>query len=653
MPTATQKPTLPCLSWCEDAGQDWSSKCTWDSSCAGCEACTHQPTALPTPEPTSTYAPTCNECDDIPTDDMISNNITCAEAPEQSWWIELVTAQPLYCANDNTWTTNRYCSHTCYVSGAGYDGDACCIEQGPSVAPTPRATPSQWRFEDFKSADEIRDVLVEKHGLVCYSCDRDKFEQFTDTVSWAYNYRLYPHDEKDWYNAHLKEFVPMLSHSVNKKWEFDQQLPNGYQTEFEDGECYMHRQPKCAFQDFVDILNASKQELLVPMQYIFGANEAWDNTSSKRALKWISPTDMAEIWAEYMMPISELFDLKLISPTFGYHDKHCEWFVDFLKACWDLRNASTPCDVETIDTFSVHYYQCPQHDHLKYFGYNDTSDSHNVKRQVLTMLDGYGGKDWTSWYNQRRYWMTEVNCNHEDGAKWPGGMDPVESCQIISGNRSETHGIGPFRTLLRMDEVARFNWWNTWNDATTNTGTSSQRTLDARMIDNDNMVLPPGKAIASMTFPTEFGTDCSYDPFHFGPSHAPTVSPAPSAQPTTAPPCESWCSSNSNDWSSKCGWSACSGCDECAQDDDDGGSSTADAASTSIVVTTAVAGAAAIAAAAGYAYKHSRKSPHLRPNHVTIELKDGQVTRAQVPAGTEVSIVVSASETENPIVSDL
>ena len=74
------------------------------------------------------------------------------------------------------------------------------------------------------------------------------------------------------------------------------------------------------------------------------------------------------------------------------------------------------------------------------------------------------------------------------------------------------------------------------------------------------------------------------------------------------------------------------------------------------MITTAVAGAAAVAAAAGYAYnKHVRapKSLHSRPHQVTIELKDGQVTRATAPAGTEVNIVVSTGDTENPIVSNL
>ena len=78
-----------------------------------------------------------------------------------------------------------------------------------------------------------------------------------------------------------------------------------------------------------------------------------------------------------------------VSPT-PSRKAHCEWFVTFLKTCWDLPT----CDVETIDVFSVHYYECPQHDYLSYFDYNDTSDGHNVKNQLLTLLDDYAADQW-------------------------------------------------------------------------------------------------------------------------------------------------------------------------------------------------------------------------------------------------------------------
>merc|ERR1711871_902218 len=30
--------------------------------------------------------------------------------------------------------------------------------------------------------------------------------------------------------------------------------------------------------------------------------------------------------------------------------------------------------------------------------------------------------------------------------------------------------------------------------------------------------------------------------------------------------CQTWCSSNSNDWDTKCGWEKCAACDECSDD---------------------------------------------------------------------------------------
>jgi len=51
------------------------------------------------------------------------------------------------------------------------------------------------------------------------------------------------------------------------------------------------------------------------------------------------------------------------------------------------------------------------------------------------------------------------------------------------------------------------------------------------------------------------------------PTPAPTSAEStPTSAPTAAASCESWCSSNSNDWDTKCSWAKCSGCDDCSDD---------------------------------------------------------------------------------------
>ena len=94
------------------------------------------------------------------------------------------------------WVAAGTCRQTCYEQGAGYEGDACCIEESPMPAPTPGATPSAWKLQDFENANEIAAILKQKHGLVCYSCDLAKYTPFSTVSSWAYNCKSARHDSR-------------------------------------------------------------------------------------------------------------------------------------------------------------------------------------------------------------------------------------------------------------------------------------------------------------------------------------------------------------------------------------------------------------------------------------------------------------------------
>ena len=45
------------------------------------------------------------------------------------------------------------------------------------------------------------------------------------------------------------------------------------------------------------MLNDTRNELTTPMEYLFGLNEAWDNSSSKASLKFSTPHEMVRAWS--------------------------------------------------------------------------------------------------------------------------------------------------------------------------------------------------------------------------------------------------------------------------------------------------------------------------------------------------------------------
>ena len=69
-----------------------------------------------------------------------------------------VAAYKSRCRQDEEWVENRYCRYSCFVNGAGYDGDECCV-QAPRGnynnddevvdfdTPSPTVAPSSSDFE--------------------------------------------------------------------------------------------------------------------------------------------------------------------------------------------------------------------------------------------------------------------------------------------------------------------------------------------------------------------------------------------------------------------------------------------------------------------------------------------------------------------------
>lgn len=95
-------------------------------------------------------------------------------------------------------------------------------------------------------------------------------------------------------------------------------------------------------------------------------------------------------------------------------------------------------------------------------------------------------KNWDSYVDGLRYWVTETNCNW-DGSK-NNGPSPVAQCKRITGQGSVNYGEGSLKTFDRLDVIERYLWWNLYN------GRDRQMTQTARMTAIDGSLIPIGRA---------------------------------------------------------------------------------------------------------------------------------------------------------------
>jgi len=80
----------------------------------------------------------------------------------------------------------------------------------------------------------------------------------------------------------------------------------------------------------------------------------------------IEPSDAALMWAKFMMPLATETELTLVSPT--SNRKKTQWTADFIKACYANRfDEVNPCDVDTIEKFAIHDYNCSEKHWRKFY----------------------------------------------------------------------------------------------------------------------------------------------------------------------------------------------------------------------------------------------------------------------------------------------
>lgn len=165
-------------------------------------------------------------------------------------------------------------------------------------------------------------------------------EHFNDSVSWFYNYKQAPLGwQATWARDNNVEFVPMFS----KDWLNN---PDGtILCKYEDSNNY----PTCTTQDAIDVISDAVSNSGVTIKYLMGFNEMYNNPGDD-----MTPLQAAEYWAKHVQPAAVDQNLRLVSPTVQAKTNAVNWFSDFLREC----DAMVDCDVDLIDVFSIHQYDC-------------------------------------------------------------------------------------------------------------------------------------------------------------------------------------------------------------------------------------------------------------------------------------------------------
>jgi len=208
-----------------------------------------------------------------------------------------------------------------------------------------------------------------------------------------------------------------------------------------------------------------------------GFNEPEDSRSKHKNM---SPREAAEYWRRFVQPAAVELNLSLVTPTVSegfckQHEYGCKakgtWYANFLKACWDHReDQDSPCDVEKITAVSVHLYQCTEDTWTSMF----TPSTGQFFRDMKMQMKAYGGRDWDSFIDSRKIWVTEFDC-HDDSVGY-NALDsmPMAStadiCNRLTGQaaawkagRKSLHwGRGAVHALEELESVTRYSWRNTW-----------------------------------------------------------------------------------------------------------------------------------------------------------------------------------------------
>ena len=236
----------------------------------------------------------------------------------------------------------------------------------------------------------------------------------------------------------------------------------------------------CTVNQIVNTLVNVQRGLRTPMRWLMAQNEPWCTRT------YMSPSEAVDVWRIYLQPVARLSNLSLVSPNVQF--AHLSWFADFLRACYDRRNAADPCDVETVHGVAVHEYSCDESFWRSIYG----GGGNGFRNAMSAALGSHGGFNWAAYFSSssRRFWVTEHNCNWEGGGGFPSA---VEQCLRVSGGRPETHGRGSIASMIDIDQVAAYAWWTTSGNYAV-----GGRQHNVRIANGDGSLTPPGRALVAV-----------------------------------------------------------------------------------------------------------------------------------------------------------
>eukprot|EP00401_Gymnodinium_catenatum_P029978 CAMPEP_0117469638 /NCGR_PEP_ID=MMETSP0784-20121206/6800_1 /TAXON_ID=39447 /ORGANISM="" /LENGTH=463 /DNA_ID=CAMNT_0005263695 /DNA_START=62 /DNA_END=1453 /DNA_ORIENTATION=- len=379
-----------------------------------------------------------------------------------------------------------------------------------------------------------------KMGVLCRTaCTVKDLEPFAGYASWLYSYstKVPAADKVAWMNKNHVEFVPMIAWKQvstgtkeNECWlrkdctlDLDKRLEGCGSPK----KCKLKRKQLlakqrkclatsiCSVDDVVHALQMVKdafKDSPTPPRFLLGFNEPYDLDDAHKT--W-EPAKAAEVFRHTIMPAAERVGLALVSPSTKARDyavkKPFTWFADFIKSCWDMAKADPPCKVDNFVAVAVHTRHCKESYWREYFETGNAPDKH-TRSNLRKELRGYvgdgphagGEKDWDAYFEARKFWLTETNCN-SDSEEWntygATGPTATEQCERLTGSgktpgnkRSlqSAIGLGLVRTVEELDEFDRWAWWPF------KAGNDRFMTLASTVMDENSNVQPVGRAILAI-----------------------------------------------------------------------------------------------------------------------------------------------------------
>lgn len=309
-------------------------------------------------------------------------------------------------------------------------------------------------------------------------------------ISWLYNYNVQPEAYvfgewvsqsnssrlADWLNANSIEYVPMLASRSFFPMSGPADASGLCWLVVDESPAVMAGRIRCSASQIAEVLLDVKKRMAVPVRYLLTMNEPWFMRDI------MDPLEAVEIWRLYVQPAARAAELLLVSPSVNVG--HVEWVSDFLRLCHERRELSPACDVESVNAFAVHEYSC------KETFWRAQYESQGFREAILDDLGESRSDSWRTYLRGRRFWVTETNCNWENGDRSSDMPNPEETCRRASGGAPSTHGRGSIVTMNGLSDVERYAWWTVSVKAEPGT-----RHYNSRMADARGCLLGPGKAL--------------------------------------------------------------------------------------------------------------------------------------------------------------